>query len=342
MAWALDIRDRVGASLVKADVAFQALTARWVLNGAGSIEIDLHLQADIGGAAVGQNELQLKRSGTVVWAGPWVGTDVDPRGKRLRILGDGLWSWFRARVVTSDLLYSSVSDHAIAWGLLAHTQGQTYGSLGIVDGTATGTPTSRNRFYCSHERPNVAEELEALTALDDGFDFEIDPASRAFNTWHPQRKAASGISLDGTKVDEVTYVEDVRDQLTFVTGIGSDDCGPILVDVSDSTLANTYGRKQASIDADSDTTSEVTAEANEELRAHKRPRMDARVLFREGGTGAPAWADLVVGNTLLLSDDRGYATFTNKVLRIVEKAVYLDNGLPGRPIIELALSSAVD
>jgi hypothetical protein len=341
VAWTLDAYDRIGATLVKSGLAFEALTARWSLNAPGSLEVDFNVYADLGGAALGQNELQLKRAGTCVWAGPWLGSDVDARAKDLKVTAEGLWIWFRSRVVTSDLVYSGVEQHTIGWNLLNHTQGQTFGSLGITNGTANGTAHNRNRFYCAAARPNIGDEVEAFTELDDGFDFEIDPATRAFNTWAPQRKAASGITLDGTKVDRLTYTEDVRGQLTFVTGIGSDDCGPVIAEASDTGLANTYGRKHASVEPDLDESSEVAAVAREELRAAKQPRFDASVIFREGGTGAPAWADLVVGNTLVLSDDRGYGTFT-KTLRIVEKAVHLDNGLPNQPVIELVLSSAVD
>jgi hypothetical protein len=341
--WTLDVRDRIGSSLLKSDVAFRALTAKWVLNGAGSLEVELRHDADLGGARCGEAELQLKRDGTVVWAGPWLSTDVDPEGRSMRITCEGLWWWFRRRVVTSDLYYADTAQHTIAWNLLDHAQGQTYGSLGITNGSHTGTPKTRTRYYCAANVPNVAEEVEALTTYEGGFDFTIDPAARTFNTWTPSRMSSSGVALSGANVDELRWSEDMRDVSTFVTAVGANECGSILITSSDTTLANTYGRLHSAIDADDDddTRGEVTELANETLRARKRRRLDASVAFREGGTGAPAWSSLVPGNTLTLADSRGYSTFGPTTLRIVEVGVSLDNGLPGQPIFTLELAAGV-
>jgi hypothetical protein len=343
MAWTLDIRDRVGSTLLKSGVAFKSLTAHWVLNGAGSIEVELRHDADIGSALVGQAELQLLRNGTIVWAGPWLGSDVDPRGRRLRMNGEGLWWWFRRRVITSDLLYASTNQHQIAWNLLNHTQGQSFGSLGIIQGTHTGTNKARSRFYCKENVLNVAEEVEAFTQYDVGLDFNINPATRAFDTWSPSRRSSSGISLDGSSVDTLTWTEDMRDVLTYYTGVGDSDCGAVLATATDGTQANTYGRLQEAGDADDedDTSGEVTEFATEALNSRKRPRFDGTVIFREGGTGAPAFSSLIPGNTLLLSDTRGYSTFTNKLLRIADVGVSLDEGLPNIAVFTLELTSEV-
>lgn len=342
VAYTLDLRDRTGGALLKADVPFRALTARWVLNGPGSIEVEFRHDVDLGGAVLGTAELQLKRAGVVIWAGPWLSTDVDPRGRRIRITGEGLWWWFRQRLVTTNLVYSSVNQHTIAWNLLNHAQGQSFGSLGITQGTHTGANKARNKFYCAAEAPNVAEQVEAITEYENGIDFAVNPATRVFDTWTPRRQSASGISLSGSTVDSLSWSEDIREVRNFVTAIGADECDSILVTASDTGLATTYGRLHGAIDAEDsdDTKGEVTEVANEGLASMRNPRFDASVTFREDGTGAPAFASLIPGNTLLLSDSRGYSTFTNKLLRMIEVAVSLDNGLPGQAVYGLELSSS--
>jgi hypothetical protein len=344
--YTLDIRDRVGGSLLKAGVEWKSLSAKWVLNGTGSIEVELRHDADISTAKMGQAELQVLRNGSIVWAGPWLTSDVDPKSKRLRITGEGLYWWFQKRVVTSDLLYSGVATHQIAWNLLNHAQGQTFGSLGIVQGTHTqvsGSAKNRDRFYCAANVPKVREEVDALTAYTNGIDFNFNPATRAFDTWSPSRQASSGIALTGSNTDTLTWSEDIHDTDTFVTAVGANECGSILVTSSDGTLANLYGRLHDAIDADDDddTQSEVTEAADAELAAVKNPRFDANVTFRELGTaaGTPAFASLIPGNTLTLQDNRGYSTFGPKTLRMIEVTMHLDNGLPNQAIFELGLSS---
>ncbi|HXF72686.1 MAG TPA: hypothetical protein VNO79_08785 [Actinomycetota bacterium] len=341
--WRLDLYDRVGATLKKQGLPFLACSARWVLNGPGALEADFDLYADFGAELPepGRHELKLLRDGVVVWAGPIWEADVDPDQETVKLTAEGLWSWLRSRVVTENLHYTSVAQQEIAWGLIAHTQAQTDGALGLVQGAHSGSSVARTRHYCGRDRPNIADAVEAFTALDDGFDFEIDPATRAFNTWSPQRKPATGIALDGTKVDLMPYRLSARDLVTYVTGRGEGDCAPILADVSDATLAASYGRRQVAVDVRGDTTAEVQAEAREELRAGKRVRHDQEIRFRDGGTGAPAWSSLELGGTLMVSDDRGYATYS-KTLRIVERSVLLTNETPTVAYVGLVLSSAVD
>ncbi len=342
--WQLDLYDRIGSTLVQADLPFRRLTARWVLNGPGALEADFRRDDDLGGLVLGANELHLKRDGTTVWAGLALDADVNPDehgDKAVKITADGLWCHLADRIVRSDLIYTGVNQQQIAWNLIAHTQSQTNGALGFVQGTHTGANVARDRYYCASERPNIRDAIEDFTSFDDGFDFELDPATRAFNTWSPQRKTALGITLDGTVLDTMPYTASARDLRTYITGIGNNDCGPILQEASDLTLAGTYGRREASIDTQTDTASEVQAEANEELRSSKRVRHDMTITFRDGRAGTPAWGTYHPGDVLTVTDDRGFATYT-KLLRISEIAVHLDNATPTVAHVDLVLSSAVD
>lgn len=343
MAWQLDLYDRTGATLKKANLPFWALTAGWVLNGPGSLEADFDLYADFGAEPPEPNrhELRLLRNGTVEWAGPILDVDVDPEAETVKLIAEGLWSWLRAAVAVSNLIYTATNQHEIAWGLIAHAQGQANGSIGIVQGTHTGSLVTRSRSYCATERPNIGDAVEAFTQLDDGFDFEVDPATRAFNTWSPQRKPATGITLNGTKLDEMPYRLSGRDQATYVSGRGDGPCAPVVYDAWDAALAAIYGHRHVALDTQSDTQAETEAEAREELRSRKQLRHDQTVKFRDGAANSPAWGTYPVGGTLTVGDDRGYATYS-KTLRIVERRVHLDNQTPTTAHVELVLSSAVD
>lgn len=342
--WTLDAYNRVGTVLVQADLPFKALTASYGLNSGGTLEAEFSLNASgLTNVLVGQHELQLKRNGTVVWAGPLMQTDVDPDGHRVRFLAEGLLSWFASRIITSDLYYSAVNQQTIAWNLIDHTQGQANGSLGITLGAHTGSNVTRTRAYCGiYERPNVLEELFKFTEPDDGLDFEIDPAARTFKTWQGRRGSASGIALTGSSVDSLTYTESARELVTYADAIGEGDCKPnVQTYTAPGSEPTTYGRRHVVEDVDHTITADILGVAKELVNAGKRPRFDATVTFREGGTGAPAWGAWGVGDTLTLQDSRGYSTFGPKTLRVVDWTVNLDQGLPNVPVFELALSSAV-
>jgi hypothetical protein len=339
-SWALRLLDLAGAT-VQASMPFRSLTARWVLNGPGSLEVDFRSSENLGGADPGLHILQLERDGTNVWSGPLVSADVDPDARSVKLEADGWASILGLFVVTTNLDYVAVNQQQVAWNLINHFQGLTQGAWGLTQGVHTGGNVTRTVSYCGNERPNVLDEVNKWTGLDDGLDWEVDPF-KAFNTWQPQRKTATAIALTQSNVDELKWIKSARDLRDYITGIGSDDCGPVLADVADTTIASTYKRRQAAISGSWNTTNETTAEAREELRALKHPRFDASVVFRDGAASAPAWGTYPLGSTLTLQDSRGYSTFGPSTLRVMEISVSIEapTSLPAR--VELRLGSAVD
>jgi hypothetical protein len=341
--WTLDVYNRTGTTLVQADLPFRSVSARFELNGPGSLEADFSLYASgITAAEVGKHELQLKRNGTVWWAGPLRQVDVDADARTVRFQARGLLAWLEDRVVTSDLYYNAVNQETIAWNLIDHTQSQANGALGIVQGSHTGASNARTRAYCGiYERPNVMEELLKFTELENGLDFDINPANRHFRTWRGRRGSASGITLSGANLDTLRYVQSAEEMVTYADAIGEGDCKPNVQSASApaGTLTD-YGRRHVAVDVDHTITADIAEEANELVYNGKRPRLDAEVTFRIGGTGAPGWAAWDIGDTLTLTDNRGYSNFSQTV-RIVDYGIALDRGLPGVEMVEMSLSSAV-
>ena len=91
------------------------------------------------------------------------------------------------RLLVSDLTYSAVGQGDIAWGLVADTQAQTGGDLGITAGTLTNT-TTRDRGYLAGV--NVGEMLTNLANVIDGPRYTLG-ADRVLNvlagdTWPTQ------------------------------------------------------------------------------------------------------------------------------------------------------------
>lgn len=99
--------------------------------------------------------------------------------------------------------YTAVEQTTVAAALLAHTQGQAGGNLGV---TAAGLPTTGGLITRRVEAgASILAELTALasagvatTAGAPGFDWDISPgwSGRTLQIWHPQRGENRGVVLD--------------------------------------------------------------------------------------------------------------------------------------------------
>ena len=196
----------------------------------------------------------------------------------------------------------------------------------------------RHRAYCPDAVSNIAQLIEDdFPLLDDGFDFELGPNKR-FRTWCPQRKVdrTAMITLDGTNVADLDCDEDGRDAASYVTGIGADDCAPILVTVANESRAAAMKRLDGSVDISSADEDEITAAAQEYLRANKKPRLRVTATYHE--SKGPAWSTLNRSN---LGDLVTVTTPDFSLpMRVMEFAVTLQP--PNQAFFEVVLDSAVD
>ena len=349
--WSLDLYDRAGASVLT-PLPFMSLKATWQLNAPGTLEFDLQYQGTptYVNMSPGIRTVKLSRSATVIWGGDLSHLSANAESRTVRGEADGWWAKARQRVIDADLIYTDTaptSQQQIAWDIINHFQGQSNGSLSFTQGTHTGATVNRNRHYCGlTERPNAGQAVEDFTDLDDGFDFEIDPATRQFNTWSPQRKTdlTGSIILNETNLMSLDWEESTRDMANTITGLGADDCGPIADDIVDATLQATYGRLQDIVQSNRNEASEIDAQAREELRIRKRPLFTAHVAFYE--TAGPAWGTYALGDLVTLAPTKYFSTF-NRPLRISGISLSLEAGGShgtgtGLPFYELELTNAKD
>jgi hypothetical protein len=325
--WALEVRQLDGTA-IDTDVTFRDLQATWVLNGPGLIDADLTWDSvAVADHLAGGRELRLTRDATRVWGGwSWRGAGNGPE-RTFRIEGQGYYSRLRRRVVRSDLIYTDTAQHTIAWNLIAHAQAQSDGNHGFTNGTHSGTPRDRDRSYCALERPNIADEIEALAGMDDGFDFEISP-TKAFNTWAPRRGTGAAVyTFTGVDEFEFEWEDDATEAASFVDALGDDDCNPREITATDAGAVADYGRLEYVVQADTNRRSEVSAEANEHLRQRKVGMRRATLTYDL--TVGPAWATLNpldhLGSKVRLNlASAGPATF-DRNYRIVEFLLSLED-----------------
>lgn len=331
--WRLDLLDLAG-TVLESDVVYSDLQAKWVLNGPGYFEAVLPWESASTDWEAGERELRLYRDATRIWGGHlWHAAGNGPE-RTFAVDGSGYYSVMRHRVVTSDLIYADVADVTIAWNLIAHTQAQTDGDLGITNGSHAGTDRHRDRAYCALERPSISEGIEELSQMDDGFDWEISE-TKVFNTWSPRRGTSSGVTFTGADEIRFDWEDDAQEAASYVSAIGQDDCAPRIIDVSDAAAIARFKRLHSVVEADTNKRSEVTAEANEELRQRKRSMQRANLTYDlEYG---PAWGTIGLGDTVDVSLADGPATF-DRTYRVVEMALQLED--PDKGYMSLTLDGA--
>lgn len=342
--WAVNLYDMAESGILT-PMPFKSLKANWVLNGPGSIEIDLNYQGagpTYAQATPAKRIVKLTRNGTVVWGGYLNDLSVSSRAKTVQAQCDGWWWRMRRRFIDLNLFYANVPQTTIAWDIIDKIQNQSDGDLGFIDGTHIGTVISRIREYCGQDaRPNAADEVEAFSLLDDGFDWEIDPVTRAFNTWSPQRKTdhSSTIVFNESNLMDLQWEDDGRDLVNVITGIGNTDCSPYIKDQIEVTVRGEYGLMQDILQSNGNKSNpdDVDAEAREELRARQHGTVTATASFYT--PDGPDWGTYGIGDLVTVNSNNGFSVWS-KIMRIVEIAVSLES--PNLAFFEIGLSGAID
>lgn len=130
-------------------------------------------------------ELWLYRDGELVFAGPLQGWQTS--GENLTIRCQGLLAYLRGMVINSDLRFKNVDQFTIVKTMVDQWQALEYGNFGI-DTSAVGlSGQTRSEDFLKIELHNIGQRVEELGKLANGFDTEIDPASRRLQLWSPRK-----------------------------------------------------------------------------------------------------------------------------------------------------------
>jgi hypothetical protein len=143
-----------------------------------------HDQVSFATLEPGYHEVYVKRNGVTVAAGPvW---DLTPTtdSKAITCSAMSLEDYLDVRLI-QDVSYVTIDQVNIAWALINDSQGRTDGALGITSGTL-GTGITRSIDYKTYDGKYILEAIQDFSQLDDGFDFWINPSTRAFNAIYPR------------------------------------------------------------------------------------------------------------------------------------------------------------
>jgi hypothetical protein len=327
--WTVDLLPLAGGAALNSATPFKSARITWTLDGIGAADFDLR-ESDVsdGRWLYGRRRVLVKDgSGTARFQG-WLDRlerGGSPGAVSYRAASRGLAAALAQAVVHGD--YSEVETPAeeVAWGLIAHAQAQSGNVWGFTDGTHSGgTHPSRTRYYCDGDV--IAERLNELAEMSDGFTWEIDAAG-AFNTW----RTARGTDRTGTHTlspgdcMDWSCNADVSELASVVTGLGDRDddtpCGPPLVIDTDSAAVTLWGRREVVIETENDDEFEVNEKTTAELDARLASQLDLKTTWIEG-RGPWSFGSVWLGDTV--TAELGAPFGGNKAVRLIGVTVTLE------------------
>lgn len=142
----------------------------------------------------GLHEIWLWRNGTVIKKGPlWDATPSSNEANIACMFAD-IMDYLDVRLIIASE-YSVIDQVNIAWGLIDDSQNATGGDLGIIQGTLN-TGITRSATWTTFDNKYILEALVDFQEMTDGFDFNIDPATRAFNAYYPRPQRDNSLRLE--------------------------------------------------------------------------------------------------------------------------------------------------
>lgn len=144
-----------------------------------------------------RRQLVIERDGVVVWSGiVWASPYNDADQTRAIKCGED-WSYFRKRFISSNFTYTATKQMDIAESLITWVQGWAPSNLGItvVKNLASGySDKTRDRSYARNELKSIADAIEDLSKVSNGFEFGLDSSwsstgtlNKTLNLHYPRR-----------------------------------------------------------------------------------------------------------------------------------------------------------
>lgn len=194
-------------------------------------------------------ELWVLRDGVIEAAGPLFGWLR--QGDTVTMHAAGILGYAAYMFVEETLAFTATDQFTIAKALIEHWQTKDYGHLGIDTSSIGTSGVTRDATYERSEINSIGKHLQALGERENGFDIEVDPASRRLRLWFPRQgvdrsSGADAIVLDTRNITSPNITASVApgDLASEAYGVGT---GPGIEDSLWSHKPNvqvraTYGR----------------------------------------------------------------------------------------------------
>jgi len=238
------------SNAVLAELPLSQVTYQTLLNSAGTFSAKLPLMDarvkrldPVATTQPTRTALYIDRDGVLVWGGIIWTRRYDSPSNSFALAGTEFWSYFKHRFLHTTLDYPApgTDEFIIVRDLINYAQFQGGGNIGIQVGSNT-SGILRTLTHWLYEKKNIADEIERLAKLDNGFDFGIDVSyvggipTKTLNLAYPRRGRAQGATghvfeYPGNIISYV-WPEDGTTQAVSATIVGAGEGTSMLTSTS--------------------------------------------------------------------------------------------------------------
>ncbi len=260
------------------------------------------------------------------WAGPVTGMQVQGGTVNLQAseLASLLW---RMVVEPGDTLsYTATDQHTIAKGLVDYWQALDYGNFGFDTSGVTASGTTRDRTYAGTEAHIIGQRLTELGDVSGGFEWEIDPETRALLLGTPTlgTDTSNSFIIDGRFIANANAVWSAGPADLATAGYAwTGGTAALSGSATNAVLMAQYGRLAAVASANGVTEqATITAKAQGLVDELGDPLYDPSPEIQSHGDCTVC--DLALGNTITIEYDYGFG-LVSTTRRVVGYQVNVDS-----------------
>lgn len=250
-------------------------------------------------------------TGVRMFAGELIGYNPRLQGDEIvwEVRASGLLSYLKRWRIEppTSILFGGVDQAIVAKGLIDYYQDLDYGDYGIDTSAVVNTGVTRERFYDWAENHLIDQRLAELAAVQNGFDYHIDPTTREFHVDYPMRgqDLTSSVIIDGRSIadpsaqisigpEDVAAVAYALGDDGLVSAPGAAENVPLMQAIGRSTFISSFSGVTVQATLDDHAERLVTERATQ---LHD----PAKVLFPIGLD----WEDFEVGSLVQFAYDYG-------------------------------------
>lgn len=200
-------------------------------------------------------EVWITRNNERIFAGPILARSAQPRGDggtSISLQCQGLWAYLYRLLIDPDAgrVFTQEEQIGIARDLINEAQAKDYGNYGLDTSGMVDDAVLRNRTYEAGKIHKVAQRVEELAAVQNGFEFSVDPATRVVTTGSPTigLDLSASVNLDRASIASsgASWSQGPEDIVTDAYAISNTNTpeGLVVGHAIDDPLREAYGRSE--------------------------------------------------------------------------------------------------